>query len=102
MSTNLSEICVYNAKLANKEFVGIFSEDGNLKVYFPLGYKEENNDIERRKSILNLIAVLGAFSDSLTANVTTGSSREIKKSFPIQAYLRIISDFYTRGYYYEV
>ena len=101
MSHSLSELCVYDAKLAKSNFVGITCEGGNLKVYFPLGYKESDDDKECRKSILNLISVLNTFSDSKSPSDIPNQKKERETGFPIQAYLRVILDFQSRGYYIE-
>ena len=101
-STVLSDICIYNAKLEGKGFVGLVFENGDLKVYFPLGYRSADNDRERRRDILNLLSVLGSFMEKETSTETPKSdNRKPEKGFPIQAYLRIISDFFSHGYYHE-
>lgn len=102
MSTSLSDICVYNAKLDGEDFVGLKFEKGTLKVYFPLGYRCAENDDDRRKDILNLISVLNSFmrNDS-SINIPKHVNKEKESSFPIQAYLRIIYDYLINGYYNE-
>lgn len=102
MTTELSEICVYNAKLEGKGFVGLHFEDGDLKVLFPLGYRSANTDDERRKDILNLISVLGTFMDKESpADTSKAKNKKPESGFPIQAYLRVIADFFAHGYYHE-
>ncbi len=102
MPADLSDICIYNAKLEGKGFVGLVFENGNLKVYFPLGYRRSDNDGERRKDILNLISVLGSFMEKeSSAEIPKPENRQSESGFPIQAYLRIISDFFAHGYYQE-
>lgn len=103
MATDLSEICVYNAKLEGKGFVGLHFEDGDLKVMFPLGYRSADTDEERRKDILNLISVLGSFMEKESPVSSPKAENKIPESgFPIQAYLRVISDFFAHGYYHEI
>ena len=103
MATDLSEICVYNAKLEGKGFVGLHFEDGDLKVMFPLGYRSADTDEERRKDILNLISVLGSFMEKESPFSSPKAENKIPESgFPIQAYLRVISDFFAHGYYHEI
>lgn len=102
MPAELSDICVYNAKLEGKGFVGLVFENGDLKVCFPLGYRRSDNDGERRKDILNLISVLGSFMEKESSVETPKSeNKKAESGFPIQAYLRIISDFFAHGYYRE-
>lgn len=102
MTRNLSDICIYNAKLEGKGFVGLVFENGDLKVYFPLGYRSADNDDERRRDILNLISVLSSFMEKDSSVDTYKSENKKPESgFPIQAYLRVISDFLVHGYYRE-
>lgn len=103
MPADLSDICIYNAKLEGKGFVGLVFENGDLKVYFPLGYRSSDNDSERRKDILNLISVLGSFMEKDSSVETPKPEhRKSEPGFPVQAYLRIISDFFAHGYYQEI
>ena len=102
MPAELSDICVYNAKLEGKGFVGLVFENGDFKVYFPLGYRSSDNDDELRTDILNLISVLGSFMEKETSSEAPKAEKKIPETgFPIQAYLRIISDFFAHGYYRE-
>ena len=102
MPVDLSDICVYNAKLDGKGFVGLVFEDGNLRVYFPLGYRRSDKDDERRKDILNLISVLGSFMENESSFENAKlTNKKPESGFPVQAYLRVISDFLAHGYYHE-
>lgn len=102
MITSLSDICIYNAKLEGQSFVGLHFENGDLKVMFPLGYRKAETDSERRKDILNLISVLGSFMEKESSMDTPkAENKKAETGFPIQAYLRIISDFFSNGYYHE-
>ena len=102
MTRNLSDICIYNAKLEGKGFVGLVYENGDLKVNFPLGYGCADSDDERRKDILNLISVLGSFMEKDSPiDTPKPDAKSAEAGFPIQAYLRIISDFLAHGYYHE-
>ena len=102
MTTELSDICVYNAKLEGKGFVGLQFENGDLKVMFPLGYRSADTDDERRKDILNLISVLETFMEKDSSmNSPKSENKKTESGFPIQAYIRIIIDFLNHGYYHE-
>lgn len=100
---SLFDICNYNANLEDKDyFVGIKCENEKLQINFPLGYKKAENEQELRKDILTLIKVLSVFNGENIARVTNVAFRDREKvQFPIHAYLYIIRDFLTNGYYVE-
>lgn len=95
-------ICDYKAKLSGSEFVGLKFENGTLRINFPLGYKESKDEKERRKDILNLISVLSTFSDRRDSFYNKENFRNSERvEFPIHAYLFIINNFLSNGYYIE-
>lgn len=113
---SLSSCCVYfgedknDAESLSEKFVGLKCTDGKLKIYFPVGYRkpdEKNNlpaDIEKevRKNILNLIQILRRFGekeDNLSASPLPAKNQ--KPDFPVHAYLFIIRDFLSNGYYVQ-
>lgn len=113
---SLSSCCVYfgedknDSESLSEKFVGLKYADGKLKVYFPVGYRkpdESNNPPEKvekeiRRNILNLVHVLKAFGEK---NDNLSSSPLIVKNqktcFPVHAYLFIIRDFLSNGYYVQ-
>ena len=113
---SLSSCCVYfgedknDAESLSEKFVGLKYSEGKLKVYFPVGYRkpdEKNNqpaDIEKevRRNILNLIQILRAFGekeDNLSSSPLIAKNRNV--AFPVHAYLFIIRDFLSNGYYVQ-
>lgn len=95
-------ICDYKAKLNGGEFVGLKFENGTLRINFPLGYKESKDEKERRKDILNLISVLSTFSDRRDSFYNKENFRNNELiEFPIHAYLFIVNNFLSNGYYIE-
>ena len=113
---SLSSCCVYfgedknDAESLSEKFVGLKYADGKLKVYFPVGYRkpdESNNPPEKvekeiRRNILNLIHVLKAFgekNDNLSSSPLIAKNQ--KTCFPVHAYLFIIRDFLSNGYYVQ-
>ena len=107
---SLKDCCVYfdNNRTDDTDdgevdkFVGLKYINNELKIYFPVGYKQDPNEDDKaiRKNILNLVSVLSSFSEKygmLTAADILSSSKDVQ--FPIHAYLFIISDFLNRGYY---
>lgn len=99
----LFDACSYNASLSEKDyFVGIKYENESLRINFPLGYKRASTEEELKKDVLNLIGVLSSLSD---ANESFIENQKIAHKenvvFPIHAYLYLIKDFLTNGYYFE-
>ena len=82
-------------------FVGIKYENESLRINFPLGYKRSSTEEELKKDVLNLIGVLSSLSD---ANESFIENQKIAHKenvvFPIHAYLYLIKDFLTNGYYF--
>ena len=93
---------------AGDDFVGLKFENNKLNVVFPMGYRytddESDSDFEkqRRKEILNLIAVLSSFEQKKQGSYSP-ESNEAKEdhSFPIHSYMYIVVDFLNHGYYTE-
>lgn len=113
---SLSSCCVYfgedksDAESLSEKFVGLKCTDGKLKIYFPVGYRkpdEKNNspaEIEKevRRNILNLIHILKAFGENEdNLSVSPLLIKNQKVDFPIHAYLFIIRDFLSNGYYVQ-
>lgn len=100
---SLFDACVYNANLNEKDyFVGIKYENDRLRINFPLGYKKAVTEEELKRDVLNLIGVLSSLSDSNESFIQKQkvSHKEIVV-FPIHAYLYLIKDFLSNGYYFE-
>ena len=80
----------------------VYHENESLKINFPLGYKKTSTEEELKKDVLNLIGVLSSLSDaneSFIENQKTAHKENVV--FPIHAYLYLIKDFLTNGYYFE-
>lgn len=95
---SLSDICFYDEKLNGDEFVGIKHENGKLSVHFPLGYRPGSTEQEIRKDILNLISVLSSFADK-GSFIHESAGRNKLKQFPIHAYMFVISNYFSKGYF---
>jgi len=108
--------CVYfgedknDAESLSEKFVGLKCTDGKLKIYFPVGYRKPDEktdspaEIEKevRKNILNLIQILRTFGekeDNLSSSPLISKNRNV--AFPVHAYLFIIRDFLSNGYYVQ-
>ncbi len=113
---SLFSCCVYfgedknDSECFSEKFVGLKYADGKLKIYFPVGYRKvdkanaspEETEKELRKNILNLIHVLKAYGEK-SENLSSLSLFEKKQKveFPLSAYLFIIRDFLSNGYYFQ-
>ena len=100
---SLFDACSYNANLEDKDyFVGIKYENDNLKINFPLGFTKAATEEELKKDVLNLIYILSSINEN---NESFIQSEKIEKKdsvlFPIHAYLYLIKDFLSNGYYFE-
>ena len=102
-SFSLFAACSYNASLSEKDyFVGIKYENESLKINFPLGYKRASTEEELKKDVLNLIGVLSSLSDTNESFIQNQKiAHKENVVFPIHAYLYLIKDFLTSGYYFE-
>ncbi len=102
-SFSLFDACSYNASLSEKDyFVGIKFENESLRINFPLGYKRASTEEELKKDVLNLIGVLSSLSDTNESFIQNQKiAHKENVVFPIHAYLYLIKDFLTSGYYFE-
>lgn len=102
-SFSLFAACSYNASLSEKDyFVGIKYENESLRINFPLGYKRASTEEELKKDVLNLIGVLSSLSDTNESFIQNQKiAHKENVVFPIHAYLYLIKDFLTSGYYFE-
>ncbi len=100
---SLFDACVYNANLSEKDyFVGIKYENDSFRVNFPLGYKRASTEDELKKDVLNLLGVLSSINDMNESFIQTSQMAfKDKVLFPIHAYLYLIKEFLTNGYYFE-
>lgn len=85
-------------------FVGIKSEiidnEHKLVVHFPLGYEISKNDEEVRIEIIQLLTVLQEYNDEQSLLSMNSSQIELKANrFPIQAYIKVLSDYLSNGLY---
>lgn len=102
-SFSLFDACVFNANLNEKDyFVGIKYENESLRINFPLGYKKVLTEEMLKKDVLNLLGVLSSMSDANESFIQTQKiTHKENVIFPIHAYLYLIKEFLTNGYYFE-
>lgn len=96
----LMERCKANTNIDADTFVGINAAHGEITVNFPLGFGLSQNEKELRREILLLLNVLAKNTEKKESEVNTKQNDNCV-NLPIQAYLYIIADYYSRGYYKE-
>ena len=94
--------CHVNTSADTDRFVGIRSDGAQIKVCFPLGYQLGLTGDDQKKDIQLLIRVLSRFSGKKEKSLPQGPVHDPETvNFPIQAYLTVLNEFYSRGYYTE-
>ena len=97
---SLSERCRINTNIDTDTFVGINATKGDITVNFPLGYNLSMDEEGLRRDIILLMSILSKYSDKRESKINTEQTLD-DVNFPIQAYLFLISDYFSRGYYKE-
>ena len=93
--------CFVNTNLDSDVFVGLKSDLNGISVHFPLGFRISNDDRALRKDILMLISAIDKTTSKKESEILRGKGNYNVTAFPFQAYLLIIYDFLSRGYYKE-
>lgn len=98
---SIRDKCKVNTNKDADTFVGIMCDDGDISIHFPLGYHISSDEKELRKDILLLVNTIESTLGH-TESILLDNSEECNQTgFPIQAYLKVIYDYYERGYYRE-
>ena len=97
---SLHDKCSVNTNIDTDTFVGIKATDGDISVNFPLGFRLAEDDRTLRKDILLLMSTLKKNTERKDSEINNDSAYNAV-DMPVQAYLYIIADYYTRGYYRE-
>lgn len=97
---SLRDKCSVNTNIDTDTFVGVKAIDGDISISFPLGFRLSDDDKELRKDILLLLNVLSKNTERRDSEINYDPAYN-SVEMPIQAYLYIISDYYSRGYYKE-
>ena len=98
---SIRDKCHINTNYDTDTFVGIRCDKGDFSVNFPLGFCLPDNDKELRKDILLLINTIASTTRRKDSGVTRAAASFNELGFPIQAYLYLINDYISRGYYRE-
>lgn len=95
----LKQYCL-TSKDTSDLFVGIRFKDGKPNVIFPHGYSLPDNDVECRKDIFRLLAVLQRFSEHREGDIKSEDINQVS-TLPLTSYQYIIQDYLSHGYYTE-
>lgn len=98
---SIRDKCSVNTNREEDTFVGLKCEEGDFSVHFPLGFALPKDDKDLRKDIIMLLSVIGKTTMRKDSELQTEAKNYNCTSFPFQAYLSIIRDFYERGYFKE-
>lgn len=98
---SIRDKCRVNTNWDADVFVGIKCEDNDISINFPLGYDISKNDKDLRKDILLLLNMIRTTTARKDSDIIEGYKAYNEIAFPIQAYMTVIYDFYSRGYYKE-
>lgn len=100
-SRGIRSRCSVNTNKEADTFVGIWCDNGDISVNFPLGYRLAEDDKGVRNDIRLLLSTLTKYTDRKESGILNGINTYDKVQFPVQAYMDIISDYMLRGYYEE-
>lgn len=103
MSTLLKDRCHINTNRKTDTFVGLEFDGKNYTVSFPLGYAiaSEDDDKLLREDLLLLFHTLALYSSHTESKSGFKREKDAATETPMYAYIYIIMDFVTRGYYKE-
>lgn len=98
---NIKDRCYINTNRDIDTFVGIRCDNGSFSINFPLGYHLSDDDKNLRKDILLLINTIASTVSRKESYIILQNKVFDSVGTPVQAYLFIISDYLSRGYYRE-
>lgn len=99
----LKDRCHINTNRKTDTFVGLEFDGKNYTVSFPLGYAiaSEDDDKLLREDLLLLFHILALYSSHTESKSGFKREKDAATETPMYAYIYIIMDFVTRGYYKE-
>ena len=97
----LKDYCKECNIFGDDEFIGLRFENGKPVVTFPRGYRLSEEDVDVRKDIIRLLAILHRFNDKKEGTEKNNTREGELLSFPILSYQYIIYNYLSNGYYSE-
>lgn len=98
---SIRDKCSVNSNRESDTFVGLKCENGRFSVHFPLGFGVSDDDKVLRKDIILLLNAIASTTGKKESELYATAKQYTYTMFPIQAYLSVIKDYYSRGYYKE-
>ena len=99
---SLFDRCKVNTNWDEDIFVGLKCDGDDISIHFPLGFDISHEEKELRSDILLLLDTIRSTTSRKESEYVQGIKSYEQVSFPVQAYLEVIFDFYKRGYYKEI
>lgn len=99
---SLFDRCKVNTNWDEDIFVGLKCDGDDISIHFPLGFDISHEEKELRSDILLLLDTIRLTTSRKESEYVQGIKSYEQVSFPVQAYLEVIFDFYKRGYYKEI
>lgn len=99
---SLIDRCKVNTNWDEDIFVGLKCDGDDISIHFPLGFDISHDEKELRSDILLLLDTIRSTTSRKESEYVQGIKSYEQVSFPVQAYLEVIFDFYKRGYYKEI
>lgn len=99
---SLIDRCKVNTNWDEDIFVGLKCDGDDISIHFPLGFDISHYEKELRSDILLLLDTIRSTTSRKESEYVQGIKSYEQVSFPVQAYLEVIFDFYKRGYYKEI
>ena len=99
---SLIDRCKVNTNWDEDIFVVLKCDGDDISIHFPLGFDISHDEKELRSDILLLLDTIRSTTSRKESEYVQGIKSYEQVSFPVQAYLEVIFDFYKRGYYKEI
>ncbi len=99
--SSIRDKCIINTNKDEDTFVGVMCQNGDISIHFPLGFNFSKDDRELRNEILLLLNTIKSTTAREDSEISGLAKKADKVVFPIQAYLYVVYDFLSRGYYRE-
>ena len=100
-SDSIRDRCHINTNYDSDTFVGIRCENGEFSICFPMGFDLADDEKTLRKDIMVLVNTISSLTKQMESKLPHTSNKYADEGFPFQAYLYILSDFFSHGYYKE-
>lgn len=95
----LRDICVVSSNSNNDTYVGIKFVEDEIKVYFPLGYEIPEDNVECRKSIMDLMKTISVGNRLINSDSKYSMNNGKVEEVPFNSFIWVINDYLNNGLY---